>query len=491
VRRLAVASVLLLLVLGLVLSLRALTLESRQQAEVAPVSVAVDAQAAARRFAGAIGFPTISRGDTMPHDTAAFEGLHEYLAATYPLVHTALEVERVNGLSLLYRWEGADSSARPVILMGHLDVVPVIPGTEAEWTHPPFAGIVADGYVWGRGTLDDKVSVVAILEAVEALLSDGFRPPRTVYLAFGHDEEIGGGQGAGAIAELLHSRGVDEIAMVLDEGGAIVEGGQLGLDGLVALVGIAEKGYVSLELVVEGEGGHSSVPPSSTNIGILSRAITRLEENPFPADLSGATGAMFETIAPELPFGARIAFANRWLFDPLLRALIAGSPQGSAMVRTTTAATMFTAGVKDNVLPIRATAVVNFRILPGETPETVAGRVRAAIDDDRVQVRGEERGWPPSPISDPSSPAFAMLERTIREVVPRTDLVVTPYLVTGGTDAKYYSGRSPNVYRFLPAVFEPDALSRFHGTDERLSVESFGSTVAFFRRLIHNLGELP
>jgi len=369
-----------------------------------------------------------------------------------------------------------------------MDVVPVIPGTENDWEHPPFGGVIADGYIWGRGAMDDKGSVLAILEAVEKLLAEGHQPVRTVYLAFGHDEEVGGASGARQIADLLESRGVSDYALVLDEGGAIVDGLVPGVAGRAAIIGIAEKGGVSLELVVEGDGGHSSMPPEHTNIGILSKAITRLEENQFPARVDGAAFTMFEYIGPEMSFGMKLLFANMWLFKPLVTKGLISDPQSAAMVRTTTAATIINGGVKSNVLPIEARAVVNFRIIPGETVETVKERVRQVVADDRVQISGAGRD--PSPVSDPEAPAFQMLATTLRQLVPGDDLLVAPYLVMGGTDARYYAARSDKVYRFFPAIIGDGDLARVHGTGERLAIESFALGVRYFYQLIKNSDKL-
>ena len=218
-----------------------------------------DEAAAAERLAGAVRFPTVSYASGAPIDTVAFLDLHQYLERTFPLVHGTLTRETVAGASLLYTWGGEDASLGPVVLMGHIDVVPVTAENLGEWTHAPFAGDVADGFVWGRGTLDDKTTVLSILEAVEGLIREGYRPPRTVYLTFGHDEEVSGQYGARAIVDLLVSRGVQP-ALVLDEGGFMTEGAIPGIAGRAAIVGIAEKGYISLRLRAQAQGGHSSMP---------------------------------------------------------------------------------------------------------------------------------------------------------------------------------------------------------------------------------------
>jgi carboxypeptidase PM20D1 len=486
-KKLILALLLGALVLGVVLLFNGLRLTAEPVSVEPAPTLLFDSDAAVSRFAGAIRIPTISFESVEETDSARFLELHAYFEASYPQLHETLTREVVGGLSLLYTWTGSDPDLEPVVLMGHQDVVPVIPGTEADWTHEPYGGVVADGYIWGRGTMDDKVSVVAILEAVELLVSEGYQPRRTMYLAFGHDEEIGGPRGAGAIAALLAERGAEPYAFVLDEGGTLADGLVPGVEELVALVGVAEKGYVSLELLVEGPGGHSSMPPAETNIGVLAAAIARLQDAPFPASFDGATREMFMALAPHMPLVGRIVFANLWLFDPVVEWALASDPTTAAMLRTTTAPTIIAGGVKANVLPIEARAVVNHRIMPGETPQTVLRRVEEVIDDPRVRVAvsGEE-AQPPSPVSDPDGEAFGLIARTIRETTPDREVIIAPWLVVGGTDAKYYSGRSQNVFRFLPARFEEDAMTRFHGTDERMSVDSYLASIRFFHRLIQN-----
>lgn len=491
IKKTILALLALVLVLAVVVSVRAVRLPSLQGEAQAPVSIDVDADAAVQRFAGAIRIPTISNERVEDTDTAAFLALHQYLQDNYPFVHQTLTRETVADLSLLYTWQGTDPDLEPVVLMGHQDVVPVIPGTEGDWTHAPFSGDVSDGAVWGRGSMDDKVSVLAILEAVEALLAQGYQPQRTFYLAFGHDEEVGGVRGAAAIARLLAERGAEPYAFVTDEGGAIVKGMIPGIDAAVAIIGVGEKGYVNLELRVDGPGGHSSAPPAQTNIGILAEAISELEEKPFPARFQGPSELLFDYLAPEMSFLPKAVFANLWLFRPAVTWGLARSPETAAMIRTTTAATIIGGGVKANVLPITASATVNFRIVPGETMQSVLERVRNVIDDDRVDVsiKGDE-GVDPSPVSDPTAPQFQMLARTIRQVVSDENVVVAPFLVPGGTDAKYYSGRSSNVFRFIPAVLEADAMKLAHGTDERMPIESYVNSIRFFQQLIRNADAL-
>ena len=467
-----------------ILTVRALTLRSKQlQVAAVPRSV-TNPIPLAERLAAAVRIRTVSNQETAAMDAEQFAAFPHYLEQTFPRVHASLQRETVGGYSLLFVWPGSSpDAAKPVLLMGHYDTVPVEPESEAAWTHPPFAGAIDGGFVWGRGTLDDKAGVLGTLEAVEMLLGEGFRPKRTVYLAFGHDEEIGGQAGAEAIAALLGDRGV-ELDLVLDEGGAIVSGFLPGSDGPVATIGIGEKGYVSVELAVETAGGHSSIPPAETAIGILSAAITRLQAHPLPASLDAFIRHSLDYIGPETPFLFRLALANLWLFGPIVEAQLSKAPATNAFLRTTTAPTILRAGLKDNVLPGSATGVVNFRILPGETVDTVLEHVRATVGDQRVRIRALPFPNGPSPLSPAEGPVFTLLQRTIGEVFPGA--IVTPSLVLGATDSRHYTRLSKHVYRFLPIRLGPDDLQRIHGTNERIGVEDYGAVVEFYARLLRN-----
>ncbi len=473
-----------LVVLLAVMLARTFTFKSKQVSVESLGVVAVDKTAVSQHLAQALRFQTVSYEDAAQINKEGFAGLHRFLETTYPKVHATLTRETVGDFSLLYTWKGREENLKPVVLMAHMDVVPVEGGTEGSWTQPPFEGRTSDGFIWGRGAMDDKASLIGILEAVEMLLQENFQPRRTIYLAFGHDEEISGQQGASRIVELLQSRRI-EPEFVLDEGGVITKGIMPGVASPVALVATAEKGFVSVELTVEGEGGHSSRPPRQTAIGILSAAITRLEENRVPTRFEGATRRMFEYVGPEMRFSSRLAMANLWLLEPLVVRQLAASPTTDAALRTTTAVTIFDAGIKDNVLPIKARAVVNFRIIPGDTSETIIQHVRQVINDPRVKIaKIGGLSSEPSPESDSAAPDFVMLQRTIREVYPQT--IVAPYVSIGATDARYYAKLSKNVYRFLPLTVTQQDLSRMHGTNERIAVEDFAQSVIFYRQLIRN-----
>ncbi len=473
----------LILVLAAILVVRTLGFESRQISVDAFDAPDVDANAVARRLARGIRHRTISHSVDGPVEAQAFLDLHADLRADYPQTHAKLVREIVSDYSLLYTWLGTRPDLPAVLLLAHQDVVPVEAGSEGAWEHPPYAGDIDETFVWGRGAIDDKSALFCIMEAVEGLVAKGFQPERTVLLAFGHDEELGGPRGATQIAALLAERGV-KAEYVLDEGGAVTEGAISIVSDPVAVIGIAEKGSVSIELAVETMGGHSSMPPRQTGIGILAAAIVHLEENPMPGGIGGAVDIMFDHLGPELDFPIKLVMANRWLFKPLLERAFAGEPTLDAMQRTTTAATLFHGGVKTNVLPSRVKATVNFRILPGDTVDSVYDHVKRTIDDDRVQLTIAPESRNPSSISPIDSEAFRALQRTISGFFP--DAIVTPYLVVGGTDSRYYSEISSSLYRFAPLRFSAEDRERMHGTNERIEIAALGRAVAFYARLIED-----
>lgn len=443
----------------------------------------VDLDAAVERLAAAIRIPAVSRaGEPPPVD--ALRGLHAHLEAAFPRAHAALKRETVNGLSLLYEWPGSERAGLPLLLLAHLDVVPVEPDTEGRWSHPPFSGAVADGFVWGRGAIDDKGRLFAIFEAVEALLEEGIRPRLPVLIGIGHDEEVGGSDGARGIAALLAERGVRPL-FVIDEGSAVLDGIVPGVDRPVAVVGLAEKGYVSVELVAHGAEGHASMPPKETAAVVLARALDRLAARPFPAKVDGPARKFFGVVGREMGLARRLAFANPWLTGPALRRALERHPGTNALLRTTVAPTMLSGSGKDNVLPAAARAVVNLRIHPRDSIDGALARLSETIADDRVEVR-EYGGFrsEPSPVSPDDGPAWEALTRSIRETFP--DAIVAPSLVVVATDSRHYGRLTDRVYRFAPNRFGPDDLARIHGTDERLGVEDYGRMIEFYARLIRN-----
>ena len=473
-----------LVLLGAVLLIRTLGFATRQFQVNAPIEAALNRDQIAARFSGAIRFKTISFLDSKQFDHKEFLGLHQYLEQTFPVVHQTLTKEAVGDFSLLYTWAGDEPAGKPILLYAHMDVVPVEAAKESDWTHAPFEGRIDEGYIWGRGALDAKVGVLGILEAVETLLRKGFQPRRPIYLAFGHDEEVGGKRGAATMAALLHSRGI-ELQYVLDEGLAITDGILPGVSRPVALIGIAEKGYVSLELTVETEGGHTSMPPRHSAIGILSTAIHNLESHPFRSRIAMPVQQMFDHLAPEMPFIKRMALANLWCFGRLLERQLAASPGTNALIQTTMATTIFSSGVKENVLPKTARATVNFRILPGDSIRDVAQHTHKIVADTTVKIRLlEPLASEPSATSNIDSPSFKMLQRTIHQAFP--DVIVAPSLVIAATDSRHFAGLTPNIFRFVPMRLKVEDLKRIHGRDERISLDNYEEIVRFYMQLIHN-----
>lgn len=482
-KRLLKFVLLVLTCLATVVAVRTAGLTSKQiDAEPADL-LAVDSTAVATKLSRAIQFPTVSYLEAERIDAAAFSAFDDWLREAFPRVHAGLERETIGSASLLFTWRGSEPTLPPSLLTAHFDVVPVEPGTENKWSHPPFSGAIAEGYVWGRGAMDDKMGVITALEAVESLLAQGFRPRRTVWLFFGADEEVSGHGGAARFSQRLRETGTVPY-FLLDEWMPILEGGIPGVDRPVALVRIAEKAYLTVEVSAESEGGHSSSPPLEGAVGILARALTRIEDHPMPARIDGAVRQMFDVLAPEMPLGQRAVFANLWLFEPLLKRQLAGKPSTNAMIRTSAALTVLKGSPKDNVLPQRASALVNFRILPGDTVEEVLDHLRRTVRDPRVKLAPLERPADPPPPSATETPAYRAIEKAIRQVEPSA--LVAPSLLIGTSDARYYEPFCRQVFGFRAVRLRNEDLTRFHGTNERVSLDDLTRSVRFFAQVIRN-----
>lgn len=439
---------------------------------------------ALQRLSQAIQTPTISRQSASPLQKAqtqqAFDALHRQFQRHYPLIYQELKPQRM-GNSLLMHWPGKSKSA--VLLAAHLDVVPA----EAEaWQQGPFSGALAGGYVWGRGTLDDKGTALAILEATERLLDSGFVPRQDIYIALGEDEEIGGTQGAMRMAAALKSKGV-KLSGVLDEGMLVVPGSMIGMEKPVALIGLAEKGYLTLELRVKQAGGHSSMPARETAVDILAQALVRIRQSPLPPRLNAPADQLFAWLAPEMKGFQRWALANLWLTEPLLISQLQNKPATAALIQTTVAPTMLSASAKENVLASDASAVINLRVLPGDTPEQILAHYRQAIDDERVRVETRNLSFSgvSSAVSSTASPLFGQLTQTIKQTFP--EALVAPSLVLAATDSRHYEGLSENIYRFQPLYLTAEDLDRLHGHNERISAAAYLKSIGFFEQFLVNL----
>lgn len=483
IRNVLALVVLAVVLLAGVLAYNTLANKSRQIGVAAVKPEPVDVDAAATRLGAAIRLKTIASATDPDQSGDAFRALHALIETSFPAFHAAAKREIVANYSLLYTWEGSDPKLPPIALIEHQDVVPIAPGTEGDWDVPPFDGATKDGYIWGRGSWDDKGNLFAILEAAEQLAKQGFKPKRTVYFAFGHDEEVSGKRGATAMAKLLQSRGV-KLDFILDEGLLITDGIIKGVDQPVALIGVAEKGYATVDISATATPGHSSLPPKDTAIGQVAKALVRLEKKPFPAAIEGVMRDTLETTAPHMQLFNRVVLSNLWLLEPLVRKQLEQTPTTAAAIRTTTALTIFNAGNKENVLPGNAEATVNFRLLPGDTEAGVLEHIRDAIANDKIKITPKPGNTNPPPVSKTDSESYRALNRSIREVFP--DALVAPGLMVAATDSRNYIDVTDAIYRFTPVRATIDDLKRFHGTNERLSVSNYADMIRFYRRVLEN-----
>jgi len=469
----------------LVISVNTLMLTSEKETVVAVTPIRIDKDAAVLRLSKSVRIRTISHQDSAKFNPAPFAEFHQFLKQSFPGLHQTLERTVINEHSLLYRWQGSDPKLKPMAFLAHMDVVPVEPGTENNWTHGAYSGDIADGYVWGRGMMDMKGILMAIMEAVEELVKLGFVPKRTLYLAFGHDEEVGGRNGAREIAAHLKKTGI-QLSFTLDEAMAIASREISPVKRQLAVIGLAEKGHLTLKITATTKGGHSSMPPVKTTLGILARAIYRLEQNQMPASLDGPTGMLYDTIVPEMSLVRKVLMANQWAFKGLLLGQLRKSTYANAGIRTTTAPTMIRGGVKENVLPSQAHVIVNFRLKPGDKVSDVVAHVKKTIDDPAIDIAISGRGGAEaSPVSSIDDPAYKTVKRSISEIFPGT--LVAPGLVYGGTDSKHYASISDNNYRFAPMIIGPSDQGRIHGTDERLGIDNYEKMIQFYAQLLKNV----
>lgn len=434
------------------------------------------------RFRELLQIPTVSLdpGDA-DADGTHFLRFHDALVRLYPALHAVLEREVVAGYSLLYRWRGRDA-ASPLVLMAHIDVVPVVP---SEWSHEPFgAELVGSGdtaEIRARGAVDDKGSLVAILEAVESLVAEGVVPERDVYLAFGHNEEVAG-DGAQAIVEVLRQRGVRP-SLVLDEGGAVVEGALPGVTVPTAVIGVAERGVMTVHLTARELGGHASTPPRDPATARLARAVLRLHRRPFPTRLVPPVRAMFETVAPHTSGPLRRVFASIGVTGRLLVKVFPRlGPELNALVRTTAVVTELSGAAGANVLATAARASVNVRLLPGDTATSAEARIRRVVGDPLVEVDVVSAS-DPSPVSPWSGPAWDRLAAATRSALGE-EVLPTPYIQLGASDSRWFTEISAHVYRFTPFHLTRGEREALHSHDERIRVGSWLRGIEFYRDLL-------
>jgi carboxypeptidase PM20D1 len=434
-------------------------------------------------LAQAIRIETISYDDSLQFKPQAFIQFIDFIKKTYPSVANKLNFQIVNKYSLLIEWKGKSDSLHPIILMGHYDVVPVEEASLKQWEYPAFSGFISEKFIHGRGSLDDKVAVIAILESIEKLLNKGFAPERTILMAFGHDEELGGNKGAKAIADILRKRKI-QAEFILDEGLVITDGIVPGLKAPAALIGIAEKGYATATLIAKVDGGHSSMPKKENAIMVLSEALVKLKNNPMPSKISEPVQYFINDIGPELSFVNKMAFANQWLFEKLIINKYQATNTGNALVTSTSAATLLQSGMKENLIPMIAKATINFRLLPGDDDKIIREYLKNTIADDRIEINMSKDFSPATSISPIDNNAYKSISKTIKEVFNNT--IVAPSLMIAATDQKHYTGISENRYRFLPVKLDGEALKGIHGINEKVGIDNYQSIIQFYEQLIQN-----
>lgn len=432
----------------------------------------------AQHLSEALQIKTISFGDTLAIDTVEFLKFRSFLERTYPMVHAQLPKMIFSEFSYVFTWKGKDTTLAPHVMMAHMDVVPVEAVAESKWALPPFSGSIIKDTIWGRGAVDDKASVIGILETVEQLLKENYQPQRTIYLCFGHDEEITGRRGAAKIAEWFKKNNIKP-QLVLDEGG-VVDTERFKKSGRpIAVIGVGEKGYCNIDLTVEIPGGHSSMPANETAIDVLNKAIEKIRVKQMPGRITPAVQEMLGRISEVDGFVTKLGVSNEWLLRSAIIGKMEKDKQTNAMVHTTLVPTIVKAGIKDNVIPTVAKATFNSRILPGETSDDVVAFVKKVVNDDRVQVKKQTISlFEPSATTSTKHPMFLKVEDAVFKTVP--NVYVTPYLIIGATDSRYFRPFSDAVLNFVP-ITDPKG---FHGIDERISISDLKSTIFFYRLFI-------
>ena len=458
--------------------------------EIQPLrqSVVFNANDIANDLSRAIRFQTVSSAYDPRANWEGFEGFRAFLAERFPLMHSQLAPQDLGDGQMLFTWTGSDADAQPIVLLAHQDVVPVEPGTADQWSYPPFDGTIADGYVWGRGTLDMKGHLIALLYAVERHLENGTRPQRTLYISLGPDEEVGG-LGARRASQYLADRG-EQAWFALDEGGLTILDSPM-TDAPAAMIGVAEKGYMTVTVTARARGGHSSTPPEATAISLLAQAINAIEDNPFEHSLNGGpTRAMLDAMAPEMEGMAGFAAANNGLFGPLIRGQLMEQDAARALIGTSIAPTIIEGGVKDNVLPQEAVAHINLRLHPRDTVESALEHLRHSVRHiEGVSIEVDEWASNAPPVADFEGDAWQLIAGAAAgQADPGTPVV--PFMVTGATDVRAFAETADNLYRYSPARAVMADAARIHGDDERIAVEDLARMSGFFYTVIAEAAEV-
>ncbi len=451
---------------------------------------AVDVPRYRKNLSDAIRIPTVANKDSDKTDWEVFDRFHAFLRERYPLLHEKLSLTVIARGSLMFLWKGTGEGLDPIALLAHQDVVPISEGTLEDWTYPPFDGMDDGEFIWGRGALDMKNHLIGVLESVETLLEEGFQPERDIYILLGHNEEVmcaNEENGAVAMCAYLKEKGV-HLDCIIDEGGAILPVNVKGvINKDLAGIGVAEKGYADVEVAVHAKGGHSSQAPNHTALGKLADVIRDIENHQFKAKISPMLMELFDQVGRNVSYPVRLVTCNLKLLKPALAYGLSFVPPAASMMRTTTGVTMASGSPQANVLPQRASIVVNFRIYPGQTVEDVLKHLKKVIRNKDVEINLLP-GWKdPSMISPTDSRAFQKIGMICKSMNPNT--IVAPYLVMGGTDACHYQAVCENIYRYSPFRVGTSLLLTTHGTNERIPVESLEAGVAFFKRYIRELSK--
>ncbi|MBP3656022.1 MAG: M20 family peptidase [Clostridia bacterium] len=462
-----------------VIIVRTLRFVPAPQEPVSPIPAEPDRERIVRNMQDMIRCRTVSGRDWSKVDEPEFEKFRALLKERYPNVHRAFTLERVGRTGLLYHMAGR-SAAKPSVLMAHYDVVPV---NEEGWTKPPFDAVIEDGCIWGRGTLDTKGTLLGVLEALEALLSDGFVPENDLYLSFSGEEEVDGAS-CPQIVERLRELGVTP-ALVVDEGGAVVSKVFPGVSAPCAVVGVAEKGFANFRFSLNTPGGHASTPPVKTALGQLSRAVVNIEKHPFAGRLTPPAAGLFDTLGRHSSFLYRMIFANLWCFRPVLNLYcrLSGG-ELNALMRTTVAVTRFEGSDAYNVLPPSASFGVNLRLLGGETVESAKAYLTSVIRNPEITCEVIS-GMNPSISSPAQGEGWDKLCAAIRRTWP--EAIVSPYLMMACSDSRHYCSITDKVYRFTPMFLSKEERAMIHGNDERVPIDTLVKTVQFYIRLITTL----
>lgn len=467
------------LLFTLVLVVRTLQFKPHEQEVVKIEEVAVNEEKIVNDMVAMIQCKTVSHMDESLTDWKEFEKFQNLLAERFPLVHEKATLEKIGKTGLLYCIKGK-SSEKPSVCMSHYDVVPI---EEEGWIKPAFEGIVEDGVIWGRGTLDTKGTLLGVMEAAEQLLAEGYVPENDLYFSFSGEEEISGNS-CPDIVDYLAERNIIP-AIVVDEGGAVVENVFPGVSGECALIGIAEKGGVDLKFSMESEGGHASTPPVHTILGQLSQAVVDIESHPFKRQLSKPVAEMFDTLGRHSTFLYRMIFANLWCFEPVLDMICKKSGgELNAMMRTTVAVTKMEGSKAYNVLPPKASFGINMRLIGTDTMESAIQYLKGVIKNEKIKVEVVE-GMNPSICSDTSCEEWGKLKNAIQQTWP--EAIVSPYLMMACSDSRHYCKITDRVYRFSAMRMSTEERAMIHGNNERVPIETLVTTVQFYVRLMKML----